>query len=83
MPAETPELPSVNGMFAFAVPSTETVPFASPETPIVRAVCHAAAVFALPNSDALTAVAENIPDASLLTIVEFVFASVAASTRSV
>ena len=32
VPAETPELPSVNGMFAFAVPSTETVPFASPGT---------------------------------------------------
>ena len=73
----------LNGMFAFAEPSIETVPLASPETPIVLEVCHAAAVFALPNRDALTAVAENIPDASLLTIVEFVFASVAASTRSV
>jgi hypothetical protein len=70
-------------MFAFAEPSIETVPLASPETPIVRAVCQIDAVFALPNNEALTAVAEKIPDASLLTIVETVFASVAASTKSV
>jgi hypothetical protein len=65
VPAETPVEPSVNGMFAFAEPSIETVPLASPETPIVRAVCHAAAVFALPYSEARTAVAENMPEPNL------------------
>ena len=52
VPAETPVEPSVNGMFAFAEPSIETVPLASPETPIVLAVAQVDAVFALPNNDA-------------------------------
>ena len=48
VPAATPEFDSVNGTFAFAEPSTETWPVASPETPISRAVCQVVAVVELP-----------------------------------
>ena len=37
-----------NGILAFAVPSTEIIPFASPETPMSLGVAHLSALVALP-----------------------------------
>ena len=68
------------GTLAFAVPSTETIPVASPLTPMFLAVNHLVAVEALPANSALITEAEKPPEESLLTRVLIVFDGVAAST---
>ena len=48
MPELTPVLMRTNGILAFAVPSTEIIPLASPETPMFLGVAHLSALVALP-----------------------------------